>query len=250
MTEPTWLAASAGQAGLAGHVNQFLTTHDTLYIYGGNFIDGDLSTGSGPVATNGTYLAQSFLMGSGQDTTGSTVVSIRTATTNPALLAPTTLNIYADENGVPSGAPLVTLTFPIEFVNGGSLSDLYTYPLPASGLTPDTVYWLVTPPAGDSTNHYNWYKSTATSGALTSPDGENWTAQSYGFQFEIYDQTVILPIYCTWEDGGQRWTATEPGSVNGQLGRYSEYTGGQTENGYLFSMRTYSYTNGRPTGVT
>ena len=138
----------------------------------------------------------------------------------------------------------------MEFVSGGTLSDQFTYPLPVTGLTPSTVYWMVTPAAGNSTDHYNWYKSTATSGASTSTDGVTWTSQSYGFQYAVYDQTAVLPEYCTWEDGGRRWTATEPATAYGQLGRYSEYTTGQTTDGYLFSQRTFSYTNGLPTGVT
>lgn len=249
-TNPVWLAASAGSAGLAGHVNQFLTSHDALIIYSGNFIDGTVGTGAGAISTAGTWLAQSFHMGVDQTTVGSVVVPIRTATTNPALLAPTTLSIYADESGAPGGLPLVTLTFPVEFVSGTPLTQLFTYPLPVSGLTPDTTYWLVTPAAGDTTNHYNWYQSSDTSGASTSTDGVTWTPQAYGLQVELYDQTRVLPIYCTWEDDGQRWTATEPGSDGAESSRYSTFTAGQSASGYLFSMVFASYSAGLPTGVS
>lgn len=248
-TIPTWLAASAGEAGQAGHTTQFLTTHETQYIYSGDFVDGDLSDGGSATSTNGTWLAQSFATGT-HTSVGSIVGSIRTASTNPALLAPTTLSVYADDGGAPTGDPLVTLTFPLEFVTGGALDDAFTYPLPVTGLTVSTVYWLVTPAAGNSTDHYNWYRSGSASGASTSTDGVTWTAQSYGFQVQVYDQTVIAPLYCTWEDDGQRWTTSEPGGANGEVGRYSEYTVGQTTSGYLFSQRTFAYTAGLPTGVT
>lgn len=246
-TTPTWQAATSGQPALAGHVNQLLGSHATTYLYTGVQTAAQTTAGTGTVGTNGTYIAQSFTTAAGQTSIGYVIARISSGgATSGSQLGPTTLSLYANSAGAPTGSPLASVTMTAEYV--AAAPSFVTYPLPVTGLTASTTYWLVLAPAGNATYSYLWWKSNQTSGASTSTNGTTWTAQTYGLLYQVYDQTATGLLTCTWEDTGARWTWSGYGTTN-LLTQYAEYTGGQTTAGYLQSFRTLSYTNGLLTGV-
>lgn len=253
---PAYQAATTGQPGNAGSVNQFLGAHTATVVWQGSQQAHQATSGGISVNTFGQSLAQSFATTSAQTTIGYIIAPIATATsTGGSSLGPTTLSLYADNGtGAPNGNPLVSTTLTSEYlyaVTGGTLANSSLTILPVTGLTPSTNYWLVLAAAGTSGNHYNWYKSNQVSGASTSPDGVTWTAQGYGFQYQIFDQvpTNTNLLAGTWGDGGNRWTAFVAYTSVNLPSYYAEYTAGQTTAGYLQSTRALTYTSGLLTGV-
>lgn len=242
MAAPAWQAATTGYQALAGSVNQLLLAHAVTYVYTGAEQASQGTAGSGSIAGNSLYLAQSFTMGASQTTTGYAVLKIG-LTGSPS---PWTISLEADNgSGAPTGTALVSTQVPKEFTatGGGEVTVI----LPATGLTASGAYWLVAAAQGDSGDHYRWFKSNQTSGASTSPDGVTWTAQTYGFLFEVFDGSPVLPLAGTWEDSGDRWTSLS--YTSGQLTGLGEFTVGQTANGYVASTRTLSYSGALLTGV-
>lgn len=246
-TTPTWQAATSGQPGKAGHVNQFLGTHAATVLYTGVQTAAQTTAGTGSVTTNGTWLAQSFTTAAGQTAVGYVVMQLQGTNDLGANLPSTTVSLYANGSGAPTGSSLVTTTATAEYVGNGPLN--LVVPLPATGLTASTTYWIVVAAAGNSTYYYEWNKSNQTSGASTSTNGTTWTAQSYGFLYQVYDQTPSGLVTCMWEDSGARWTWTAYGAQN-LVSEYAEYTAGQTASGYLQSFRFFTYSNGLLTGVS
>lgn len=251
VTTPTWLAATAGQAQVAGQVNQFLGTHASTILYAATQTAAQTTAGATSTSTNGLYLAQSFTTAVGQTAIGYVIVPVTTTTTTGASLAPTTLSLYANSAGAPTGSALVTTTLTAEYANkasGGTATVKVIYPLPVTGLTASTTYWLVLAAAGNVSNSYTWYRSNQVGGASTSPNGTTWTAQAYGLEYQVFDQTASGLLTATRDDAGARWTATTYTATN-LINTYAEYTSGQTAAGYLQSYRTNSYSNGLLTGV-
>lgn len=244
-TTPTWLGATSGSLPVAGQVNEFLGTHSAQYLYAGVQTAVQGTAGSTSSTTNGLYLGQSFTTAAGQSTVGYVVVPVSTATTSGSLLATTTLSLYATSGGAPSGSPLVSTVVTAEYANlatGGTATVKVPIPLPVTGLTASTTYWLVLAAAGSASHSYTWYRSNQTSGASTSTTGSSWTAQTYGFQYAVYDQTASGLMTATWEDSGARWTALTYNSLS-QIATLAEYTVGQTATGYTQGLRTLSYSN-------
>lgn len=238
MATPAWLAATAGQPAKASQVNQFLGAHATTYLYQGVLGDFRNVSGSGAINANGIYLAQKFTTGSGQTTVGYVECDISGG--GPAG-SQMTLSIYASSGGAPTGSPLVSVTASVDYV--AFAPTFVTFPLPITGLTPSTVYFLVISPCG---TNFPWFLSNQTSGAYTSSNGTTWTAQTYGMLFFIFDQTATGPLTCTWEDSGARWTWINwSGTLLHQL---SEYTAAQNS-GYLQSDRTLNYSGWTLNGV-
>lgn len=252
-TTPTWQAATSGQPALAGHVNQFLGTHGSTILYDAVQQAGNTTTGSTSTNSNGIYIAQSFTTGASQTAIGYIIAPIDSPTTSSgSVLAPTTLSLYANSAGAPTGSALVSVTVTAEYAyiaggSGGSDTRV-VFPLPITGLTANTQYWLVLAPAGNSTNHFTWFQSTAGSGASTSTNGTTWTTQAYGLRYQVFDQTASGLLKCIWDDAGARWLAFTRNSVS-NIQLYPEYTAGQTTAGYVQSVRNLSYTNGLLTGV-
>lgn len=250
-TTPIWLAATSGQQGNAGQVNQFLGTHASTILYAAVQTAAQTTAGSASTSTNGLYLAQSFTTAAGQTAIGYVTVPVTTTTTSGSSLATSTLSLYANSSGAPTGSALVSTTLTAEYAHsasGGTPTVSVLYPLPITGLTAATTYWLVLAAAGGVSNSYTWYRSNQTSGASTSTTGTSWTAQTYGFLYKVFDQTASGLQVATRDDSGARWTATTYTALN-QISTYAEYTAGQTSAGYLQSFRTFSYTSGLLTGV-
>lgn len=242
MSAPVWLGATSGQAGQAGQVNQFLAAHATTYLYQGALQANVTTSGAAGDHSNGLWLAQSFTTSAGQTAVG--YVMIMTETTGAPPLW--TLSIQANSAGVPSGTPLVTALLPKEFVSGAAYGWV-AVPLPVTGLTASTQYWLVANAAGDASDYYHLHYSASPSGASTSTNGTTWTAQGYGYQYQVYDQAAVLPLAGTWEDSGARWTWMS--YTSGLVTGLQEYTAGQTAAGYTAGTRALSYSSGLLTGV-
>lgn len=207
-------------------------------LYTGVETSSQNTAGAGNTTTNGTYLAQSFNTAVGQTAIGYVAIELLSTTSLGANLSPTTVSIFANSAGAPSGSALISATVTAEYADFGALN--LVVPTPVTGLTASTTYWIVVAAAGNATFNYFWNRSNQTSGASTSPNGTTWTAQAYGFLYQVWDQTAIGPRVATWEDGGVRWTWTGH-DVNDKLQSYAEYTNGQTTAGYLQSGRTLQY---------
>lgn len=249
---PNWLGATAGQPPLATQVNQLLGPHSVAYLYAAVLAASVTTMGAATTGTNGLYLAQSFTTGVSQTAVGYVAAPISTTATSGSALQPTTLGLYANSAGAPSGSALVSTTVTAEYANlstGGSSNVFTVFPLPATGLSPSTTYWLVLAAAGtSSSNQYTWFRSASASGVSTSTNGSTWTAQAYGFRYSVYDQTSSGLLTASWEDSGARWTANTY-NANGAESSYAEYTVAQGSNQYVQSFRSLSYTGGILTGV-
>lgn len=248
MTAPAWQAATAGQAPQAAHINQLLSTHTATILYTGILTSAETTPIPAAIWSDGQWLAQSFTTTATQTTVGYVQIPLTTPIATGAALPPTTLALYANAAGAPTGSPLVSTTITAEYAyqasgGGTNTTTMVTYPLPASGLTPNTTYWLVLAPAGIPGTWYLWNQTTQTSGASISTDGVTWTPRTYGLMYEVYDQSATLPLVGTWEDGGARWTVIPAYAAYNQPAALAEYTAGQTPAGYLQSYRTLTYTN-------
>lgn len=244
VTSNTWLGATTGQLPTAAQQQAFLGVHKTQMLYAGVQQAGQTTNGSTSTSSNGLWLAQSFTTGASQTTVGYVIVPVTTTTTSGSSLGTTTLALYANTSGAPSGSPLVSTTVTAEYANlasGGTATSRLIYPLPATGLTAATQYWLVLQSTA-SAGSYTWYQSNQASGASTSPNGTAWTAQTYGFVYQVFDQTAAGQLTAVWEDSGARWQALYYGTTGevSSLGQYTLAQGGGYQQGY----RTLSYSGG------
>src|SRR5579859_4073539 len=250
MPTTTFLAATTGQPPLAQHINQLLTTHPTQFIYTGTSQASVVTSGATTTGTNSLWLAQSFTTGASQTAIGYAQLALSTTATSGATLAPTTVSIYTNNAGAP-GVALVSATVTAEFANlttGGGTNVFTTVPLPVTGLTAATQYWIVVQGTASS-GQFTLFRSASASGASTSPTGSTWTAQTYGFRYNVFDQSTVAPLVATWEDSGQRWQLLQY-NASLEISNLSQYTGGQTTAGYQQEYRTLTYSNGLPQGAT
>lgn len=237
---PSWLGATAGQPAQAAQINQFLGAHSATYLYTATQKVAQSTAGSGGTNSNGLYIAQSFTTAVGQTQVGRVVLTLA-ETLSPA---PLTVGLYANSAGAPTGAALVSVNVPKEFLTGSATA--FSIPLPAT-VSASTQYWIVTSPVGDASNFFTWSKSNQVSGASTSTNGTTWTAQGYGLLYKVFDQSTTLPLLHTFEDSGARWTSLTYNGSN-QISGLAEYTAAQAS-GYVQSNRTVSYSSGLPTAV-
>jgi hypothetical protein len=247
-TTPTWQAATTGQVPKAGQVNQYLGTHKAQVLYPSLRKANQSTAGTGSTQTNCLYIAQSFTSAVGQTQTGYLVITVNTTGGLTGLLPPTTVTLRPNNAGAPSATILGSTTVASEYVATGPATAVI--PMPVTGLTASTTYWIVFSATGDSSHHFNWSKSNQVSGTSTSPDGVTWTAQTYGSLYEVWDQTIsgIQPII-TWEDDGAAWTWLDF-AAGGTLSHIAEFTTGQTTTGYVQSYRTLTYSSSALTAVT
>jgi hypothetical protein len=251
VTAATWKGAAATQPPLAAQANQFLGVHSLQNLYAAAQTAGQTTAGASATTTNGLYLAQSFATAGGQTAIGYVIVPVTTATASGASLAATTLSLYANAAGAPTGAALGSVTVTAEYANlasAGTNTVKVLYPLPVTGLTASATYWLVLASAGNVSNSYSWFRSNQVTGASTSATGSSWAAQAYGFEYQVFDQTVSGLLTATWEDSGARWTGT---TYNGlaQIATLAEYTVAQGAAKYVQSFRTLTYSSGLLTKV-
>lgn len=247
----SFLAATTGQPPLAQHINQFLTTHPTQFIYTGAQQQFNTTAGATSTGTNNLWLAQKWNTQVAQTTLGYVAIALSTTVTSGSVLPPTTVSIYTDNAGVP-GTSLFSITVTAEYANlatGGTPTNTLIVPCPLTGLAAATNYWIVVTASTSAGGQYTWFRTTAGLGASTSPNGSTWTAQSYGFIFTIFDKTMAAPLVAVLEDGTQRWQVFRY-NTNLEVSNRAEYTGGQTASGYNQGWRTLAYTNGLLQGVS
>lgn len=252
MTAIAWQAPTAGQLPLAAHINQLLAVHKFQNLYAGTLQASQTTAGSTSTASNGLYIAQKFTTGASQTAIGYVSIPLTTTTTSGATLATTTVSLYTDSAGVPGALIATGATVTAEYANlasGGTPTVSLIYPLPVTGLTAATPYWIVVAPAGTGGAHFTWYQSNQVTGAATSTNGTSWTGQAYGLLFQVFDQAATGLQTATWEDSGARWTA-KTYTTPGEIATVAEYTAGQTASGYLQSYRSLSYSSGLLTGVS
>lgn len=240
MTTPTWQAPTAGQPGLAAHVNQLLTAHVTQYVYTGTVRSSQTTDGSAAVNSNGLYLAQKFVL-TGATSVGRVILTLA-KTGSPG---PVHVSLRADNAGAPATTEIVGVDVPPEFV--GATKAALSIPLPATGLTSGGTYWVVLTAVGDASDYYSLEKSNQVTGASTSANGTAWTAQAYGFLYQVFDQSIVTPVVHDWVDSGARWTVTSYGST-GEPATFGEYVVGQNST-HQAALRTLTYTNGVLTSV-
>lgn len=238
MAVPVYQAPVSGQPALASSVNQLLGTHPAAFLYAGTQ-QAAATGGSGAAASNGLWLAQRFTAGASQTAVGYVTFASR-VTGSPA---PWTVSLQADAGGQPSGTALASVTYPSQLA-----VSTVTALLP-SAVTASAQYWIVAAATGDAGDYFSWDKSSATTGALTAPDGVTWTAQSYGLRYSVYDQSTVPPLIGICEDSGARFTLLAWAGSYGPT-TVQEYTAGQLPAGYAESSRTLSYSGGLLTGVT
>lgn len=235
-----WQAPTAGSAPLANHVNQLLVAHQSQILYTGAVQSSQTTAGSGNTSNTNTWLAQSFTTTGAQTTVGYATMQLEDTVGDGSLLPAISVSLYTNSAGAP-GTPIVSATITSEYAFKAPLNMFV--PLPASGLTPSTTYWLVAQSSTVATGHFFWNKSNQVSGASTSPNGTTWTAQAFGFLYQVFDATAVGSRTFTWEDGGLRWTWHKY-NANGTVATLAEYTAGQTSTGYLQSFRNMTNSNG------
>lgn len=243
MATPAWLGATSGSAPLANQVNQFLGTHAISFVYTGTSFSSQSTAGSGNVNTDGLYIAQSFTTGASTTAVGRVTLTM-SVTGSPV---PTTVSIQANSAGAPSGTALVSTVIPALWGTGTETAQ--SIPVPVTGLTASTEYWVVVAAAGDASDYYEFYKSNQTSGVSTSTNGTSWTAQTYGILYACYDQTAVPPLQHTWEDSNARMTHFTWNS-NFTPATLEEYAVAQGTQQFVYSTRTYSYSSSNVTGVS
>lgn len=248
---PTWLGATAGQPGQSGQINQFLGSHTAQYLYTGTQTASVATSGSTTTSSNGLWIAQSFTTALGQTAIGYVQGPISTTTTTGASLAPTTLSLYASSGGAPAGSPLVSTTVTAEYAYlstaNGNTNTFTTYPLPVTGLTASTTYWLVLHSTASS-GAFTWFRSASASGASTSTNGTTWSAQTYGLRYSVFNQAATGNLVSIWEDAGIRWTAMTYTGGN-LINSIGEYTLAQGTAAYVQSYRALTYSGDLLTGV-
>lgn len=248
---PAWLAATSGQPGVAGQVNQFLGTHAAAVLYAGTQQAAQATAGSTSTSTASLYLAQEFTTGSSQAEAGYASIPLTTTITTGASLGPVTVSLCASASGAP-GAVLASSAVTAEYahhVSGGTPTTFITVPLPAA-VTASTTYWITVSAGGTGGASFTWYRSNQSSGASTSPDGVTWTPQSYGFEFKVFDQSATGVMTAIWEDSGARWSAYTWSGSPSVPATIAEYTAGQTTAGYVQSYRAMTYSGGLLTGAS
>lgn len=247
---PDWLGATTGQQTNAGLIDQFLGTHEAVFIYAGETVQDSQAIGTGVyTSTASTYLAQPFTTSSTQTTASRVNLQISAVGGSPlsATIPPLTVSIYAASLGFPTGSPLATAVIAEQTVYSAPFWLPVT--LYVTGITASTTYMIVVEQAGSGGSYYVWQQSNQLSGALTSPDGVNWTPQGYGFMYQSYDGGGgTPPILSIIEDSGNRTTNFTYNSLL-QLTGITEQTVTQS-GGVLVSSRTLTYSGNNLIGVS
>jgi hypothetical protein len=247
MTAPTWLGASAGYTALSGQVNQNLLTHNSVWSYSGSLVTTSAVTGTAVyTSTDALYLAQTFTTGASQTGIGQVWLQLSAVGGSPitATITPLVVSLYLAQFGLPTGSPIASATVVEQDVYTGPF--WLSVPLVAS-VSPTTSYYLVVSPAGTATAYYVWQQSNRPSGALTAPDGTTWTSQSFGYMYQIFDNSGTTgPLTSMVDDDGARYLQLT--YTSGQLTGTTEYV--QTQNGVgLTQTRTFTYSGNQLIGV-
>jgi hypothetical protein len=249
---PTWQAATAGQQGNAGHVNQFLGHHSAEFLYQGTLRSSQTTGASVYSDTQTQWLTQTITTASTQTSISYVQLQVSTVGGSPitTLIGPLAVSLYASAGGVPTGPALMSAN--ISSITVYSSPFWLTIPMEVSGLNTNSQYQLVVAEVGTAGHYYVLQQSNQSSGAASSPDGVTWTLQNYGLMYQVYDMSStnttgnrVLQIY---EDGGARVTQFSY-NTNGTISQITEYVTAQTTGTALEQTRTFTYSNGLLTGV-
>lgn len=235
---------------MAGHINQFLGTHTSSFVYNGA-LKSSQSTGISVYTDTLTqWLSQQITTASTQTTISYVLIQVSTIGGSPTsqLINPLTVSIYADSGGVPTGSALATTT--VASSNVYSSPFWLMVPFNLTGLTRNTTYHVVVTKVGTTGHYYVWQRSNQVAGAHTSTNGTAWTAQSYGLMYQVYDQTSISgQVQLLYDDNGARIVSFTY-NTNGTLNTINEYTVAQGTSNVLVQTRTINYATGLVTGVS
>jgi hypothetical protein len=249
---PVWQAPSAGFAGNAGHVNQFLGSHAARVVYNGGTVTTQQATGSANyVSSQGTFMSQTFTVPGGQTAIGSINLQINAVGGSPTLplIPQLTVGLYASSSGLPTGSAIVSATLQSTYIYSAPF--WVNVALPLSPVTSGSIYAIVLSSAGTASHYYAVQRSNQTSGAATSPDGVTWTPQAYGFMYQVLDQSGSAsgPVQTIYEDNGARVVQFFY-NTNGTISKVVETTLSQSSSAPLISTRNLSYVTGLLTGAS
>ena len=260
MSNPTWRAPASGDTYKAGDITQNLFSHPATFIYQGTFNVTGAASSSGTLNTNtgsaAQYIDQPFTTAVGQTTVTRIEMNFQANGTG----ADTTIGIYADSGGNPTGTALAQINFPSDFEPGSNTT--ISVPINVSGLTASTLYHIVIAGTASTSNFLKLQDGTTSgSAAQTSPTGVGgtWTTAGKTLLFTVY-AGVNGVIRHTMEDitGSppvpQRWTGLDyamgSAGTSGPPTTLREFVLGSTTANALRSVKTISYTSGLPTTVT
>lgn len=244
MAVPTFHSVSQNSTFSAGDVNQLLGTHAVSYLNQGAetatgiAATGTLNTNTGAAAQ---YITQPFTTIGGQTTISRVEFLVALGGTG----ADTTIGIYANSGGNPTGAALFSITFPLDFAP--TVAAYISVPCIAT-VTASTIFHLVISGTASTSNFLKFSDGTTVgSAAKTSPTGVGgtWTTAGKQLCYNIFNSTDGV-LRNTYEDAGARWTGfdyNQSGSSNTTISAIREYTGA------LRSVRALSYTGGILTGI-
>lgn len=240
VTTSTWNGATTGQPPLAAQPNALFGVHKTQVLYTGTVQSVQNTAGSGATASNSLYIAQSFTTGASQTAIGYIYLQLGATTASGSVLSPMTVGVYANSAGAPTGSALLSVQVTAEYVNPAP--SFVLFPMPITGLSTATQYWIVTTPAGNVSNNFTWGKSNQASGTSTSTNGSTWTAQTYGSLYAVYDQSIVAPVAALWEDSGARWQ-TFYYNTQTEVADIGQYTVAQNSS-YVQGFKALTYSNG------
>lgn len=248
MGNPSWLAASAAAPVNSGLVNQFLSSHSARWVYQGTQVTAQTTGIAVYQSTYTQYLAQLITTGSSQTTIGKVLIQVAVVNGSAVseVIPPLTLSLYGNTGNVPSGSALTSVSMDEVYI--ATSGYWVAFPLAVTGLATSTSYQLVLSPVGTAATFYTWHESNQSSGASLSSDGVTFTPQTYGFMYQVFDQSPSGQLSFITEDSGARWVSLTYSALN-QLTGITEYTAAQGGS-YLTSVRTVAYTSGFVTGVS
>lgn len=242
---PSWLAAVPGHVALPGQVNQFLGSHNSVWLYQGTQRAAQTTGATSYQSTQSQWLTQAFTTGSAQTQVGAVWLQISTVGGSPtsATIPPLTVGLYASDSGSPTGPALAatSLAEQVVYASGFWLQ----VPLPAT-VAPSSVYQLVVSVAGTAGHYYVWQQSNQASGASTSPDGVTWTARAYGLMFQVFDQGATGQPQFLYDDSGAR--VVQLSYASGVLTAVTESVLAQ-DSSVMVTTRSLTYSGGFLIGV-
>lgn len=208
---------------------------------------------AGPV-----YLDQPFTTAGGQ----TTITRIEIFCQQNGVGSDTTIGIYADSAGSPTGSALAQCSLPSDFQANGSTS--VSFPFNLTGLVAATKYHIVIAGTSDTSNIAIVNIGVLTGSALQYNFlgvGHTWTAGTSTVMFKVYSgvngvirniaedgTTVTTGGIVATNSSPARWIGIDyamgSASTSGPPTTLREYTGA------LRSVRTIAYSSGLPTTAT